>query len=90
MKLYYHYQGHVYAQSVKAVADLAQVSVKSHIIAQEGEEAKDLKSKLPGAQFPILETESGQLLCESTAIACHIARSSPDSHLLGHSLFQEH
>lgn len=49
----------------------------------------DLSKKNPALTFPCLETESGQLITEQSAVVSHLARMNPGSGLLGSSPFQE-
>jgi glutathione S-transferase len=50
---------------------------------------KALASKNPALQFPYLESASGDVLSEQSAIAKHLARMNPECGLVGHSAFEE-
>ena len=49
----------------------------------------DLSKKNSALSFPCLETQSGDLITEQTAVVSHLARMNPGSGLLGSSPFQE-
>ena len=49
----------------------------------------DLSKKNTALSFPCLETPSGDLITEQTAVVSHLARMNPGSGLLGSSPFQE-
>ena len=48
---------------------------------------KDLATKHPFMSFPYLETASGDIVAEETAIACHLARANKAAGLFGTSQF---
>jgi glutathione S-transferase/translation elongation factor EF-1beta len=90
MKLYSNGVGNVYAQSALVAADLANVQVELVVLNKEQQADKDFKAKNVNGKFPLLELESGELIFESSAIACHFARAATDSGLFGQSVFQTH
>lgn len=61
------------------------VSVKE----EDAKKDKALNAKNPGLKFPYLETQSGDIITELSAIASHLARMNPGSGLLGSTPFQE-
>jgi glutathione S-transferase len=56
---------------------------------EEAKKDKNLNAKNPALKFPMLETPSGEVITELSAIASHLARMNPGSGLLGSSPFQE-
>lgn len=53
------------------------------------EQVKTLTAKNPSLSMPALETLTGEVITELSAIALHLARMNPGSGLLGSSPFQE-
>lgn len=49
---------------------------------------KEWKAKNSTNRFPLLETDDGQIIFESSAISSFFARADPDSGLYGQTPFQ--
>lgn len=56
---------------------------------EDAKKNKDLAKKHPALTFPYLETMSGDIISESSAIAAHLARMNPGAGLFGSGAFQE-
>jgi glutathione S-transferase len=54
---------------------------------EDAKKDKDLAKRHPSMSFPYLETSSGDIIFETTAIACHLARLNPNSGLAGSNPF---
>jgi len=55
---------------------------------KEEREAPEFKNKNVNGKYPLLELESGELICEASAVANHLAREAPASGLMGKTPFQ--
>jgi len=56
---------------------------------EDAKKDKALLSKNPALHFPYLETSSGDILTEQTAIAKHLARMNPECGLVGQCAFHD-
>ena len=87
-KLYSNGVGNVFAQTALIAADLANQQVEVVYMSEEDRKNKDWAAKHLTGKFPVLETDTGDMLWESGAIARHFARQAPASGLLGQSAFE--
>jgi len=87
LKLHVTQKEHVLTQ---IVANFASSNLEVvHVDIEEARKDKDLAKRHPSMVFPYLETSSGDIIFETTAIACHLARLNPNSGLAGKGVFQE-
>ena len=83
MKLYHNGPGNVYSQMALTAADLAGVPVQVVYLDKAAQNEKEFKAKHLTGKFPALETDNGEMICESTAIARFFAAHAPNSGLFG-------
>jgi glutathione S-transferase len=88
MKLYTNYPYNFFTQTTQVVADLAKVQLEVVIVSKEEQETKEFKDKKL-LSFPFLETDDGQLIFESSAVATYFARCASKSGLYGQTPFQQ-
>ena len=88
MKLYTNTPFNFFTQTTLVVADMAKVQVEVVVVSKEEQESKEFKDKKLIA-FPFLETDDGQLIFESSAVATYFARCAPKSGLYGQTPFQQ-
>ena len=86
MKLYTNYPYNFFTQTTQVVADLAKVQLEVVIVSKEEQETKEFKDKKL-LSFPFLETDDGQLIFESSAVATYFARCASTSGLYGQTPF---
>ena len=82
-KIYVNSPANVFGGFALTVADLAGVPVQVVVLDKAQQNDKDFKAKNPTGLFPVLETATGEIFFESSAIAQHFARCAPASGLLG-------
>lgn len=67
---------------------MAKVQVEVVVVSKEDQESKEFKDKKL-ISFPFLETDEGELIFESSAVATYFARCAPKSGLYGQTPFQQ-
>jgi len=88
MKLYTNTPFNFFTQTTMVIADLAKVQVELVCVSKEQLESKEFKDKKL-MSFPFLETDGGELIFESSAVATYFARCAPKSGLYGQTPFQQ-
>jgi len=89
MKLVSNSPGNYFAINALIIADLARVNVDVHFVTEEEKADKEFKAKNFLNMYPFLETEEGQIVYDSQAIASYFARVGNAQHLLGNSAFEQ-
>lgn len=89
MKLFVNNPGNYFAINTLIVADLARVNVDVCFVTEEDKASKEFKEKNFLNMYPFLETDEGQVIYDSQAIAGFFARHGGASHLLGASAIEQ-
>ena len=72
------------------VAEFSRVDINvTSVNTEDAKKDKELSQKHPSLEFPYIQTSSGEIVFEQSAIALYIARMNQSSGLLGNSAFQE-
>jgi len=56
---------------------------------EDARKDKDLAIRHPSLHYPYLETQAGEIIFETSAIASHLARMNPAANLAGSKAFEE-
>lgn len=88
MKLYTNTPFNLFTQATQIVAEMARVNVELVLVSEEQQKDKDFQAKKL-MKFPFLETDQGETIFESSALATYLARCAPASGLYGQTPFQQ-
>ena len=84
-KIYAQRLDHFFLYACRITADYANYPLEVVIPDAEMVESKEFKNKKAHGKFPMLETDSGDVVFESNAIMSYIAREAGASALMGGS-----